>query len=166
MVVSYPSKLRILIAGIGDLLRKDDGFGPRVIKKLEKLKLPDKVVVKDYGISCFELIFDLKDFDEVVFVDAVDFDGKVGEIKLFKPKARKMDKDEVVRSIKLSLHELELQGIIDLAYSLNVLPKKVLVVGCKPKDLGFGLDLSKEVEEAVDKAVKKIANEIVYFKKE
>jgi hydrogenase maturation protease len=155
-------ELKILIAGIGDLLRKDDGFGPRVIKKLEELKLPDNVTVRDYGTSCLDLIFDLKDFDKVIFVDAVDFDGKAGEIRIVEPKARKMSEEEVIKSINMSLHEIELQKIIDLAYSLNVLPEKVLVIGCKPKDLNFGLDLSKEVAKAVKKAVKIILEKIVF----
>jgi hydrogenase maturation protease len=151
---------KILIAGVGDLLRRDDGFGPRVVQKLKELKLPDGVMIRDYGTSCFELIFDLKDFDEVIFIDAIDFEGNFGEIKIIEPKARKMGKEELVRSINMSLHEIELQQIIDLAYSLNVLPKKVLVVGCRPKDLSFGLGLSEEVEKAVRKAVKIILEKI------
>ena len=152
--------MKILVAGVGDLLRRDDGFGPRVIEKLEGLNLPDNVMVKDYGTSSFELIFDLKDFDEVIFVDVVDFEGEDGEIKLIKPKARKMGEEEVIKLINMSLHEIELQKIIDLAYSLNILPKKVLIVGCKPKDLGFGLELSEKVEKAVEKAVKIILEKI------
>jgi len=151
---------KILVAGVGDLLRRDDGFGPRVIQKLKELKLPDDVIIRDYGTSCFDLIFDLKDFDEVIFIDAIDFEGNFGEIKVVKPKARKMGKEELVRSINVSLHEIELHQIVDLAYSLNVLPRKVLVVGCRPKDLSFGLGLSKEVEKAVRKAVKVILKKI------
>jgi hydrogenase maturation protease len=151
---------KILIAGVGDLLRKDDGFGPRVIQKLEEMELPDNVIIKDYGTSCFELVFDLKDFDEVIFIDAVNFEGDFGEIRIIKPKARKMGEKEFVRSINMSLHEIELQQIIDLAYSLNVLPEKILVVGCRPKNLGFGLGLSEEVEKAVGKTVKIILEKI------
>lgn len=152
--------MRILVAGIGDLLRKDDGFGPRVIEKLEKSDLPSNVLAKDYGTSLFELILDLKDFDEAIFVDAVEFEGKAGEIKVIEPKPRKVDEETAVRLIGVSLHEMELQKVIDLAYSLKVLPRKILVVGCKPKDLGFGLGLSREVEGAVDEAVKIILKEV------
>jgi len=152
--------LKVLVAGIGDVLRKDDGFGPKVVEKLEKMKLPDNVLIKDYGTGCFELIFDLKDFDEVIFVDVINFEGKAGELKIIEPKTRKMSEEEVIKSVNISLHEIELQKIIDLAYSLDVLPKKVLVVGCKPKDLGFGLGLSKEVDRAVNKAVKIILEKV------
>lgn len=154
-------ELKTLIAGIGDLLRSDDGFGPEVIKQLEKLRLPDNVIVRDYGISCLDLIFDLKDFDKVIFVDVIDFNGKPGEVRVVKPRVRRISEEEIAKSINISLHGIELRKIIDLAYSLNVLPRRVLVVGCKPKNLSFGLSLSKEVKEAVEKTVKIILREIV-----
>lgn len=146
--------MKILIAGIGDILRKDDGFGPEVVKRLEKSeRLPKNVDIKDYGTSCFDLLFDLKDFDKVVFIDAVEFEGKAGEIKEIVPGIKKMNEKEVIKLINLSLHEIELQKIIDLMSSLDILPEKVLIIGCKPKDLGSGIGLSKEVEKAVKKAV-------------
>lgn len=152
--------MKILIAGIGDLLRRDDGFGPTVIKKLEKLELPDNIVVKDYGTASLDLIFELEDFDEAIIVDVLDFDGKVGEVRIVKPKSEKLSKEEVVELTNMSLHEIELQKMIDLACSLNVLPKKLLIVGCKPKDLDFGLGLSEEVEKAVKRTVKIVLEKI------
>lgn len=149
-----------MIAGIGDLLRRDDGFGPRVIERLEKSNLPNNVLAKDYGTSLFELMLDLKDFNKVIFVDAMEFKGKAGEIKVIEPKPRKVNEEAAVRLMGVSLHEMELQKAINLAYSLKVLPRKVLVIGCKPKDLGFGLGLSREVEAAIDGAVKIILKEV------
>ncbi|HIE22768.1 MAG TPA: hydrogenase maturation protease [Candidatus Korarchaeota archaeon] len=151
---------RVLIAGIGDLLRRDDGFGPRVVSELEKINLPDYVVVKDYGTSGLDLILDIEEFDEVIFVDAVDFEGKAGEIKVIEPKPRKINEKEAIRSINLSLHEIDLEKIIDLANSLNKLPEKVLIIGCKPKDLSFGLELSEEVKKAVERTIQIILEKI------
>lgn len=150
-----------MIAGVGDLLRGDDGFGPTVIKKLGKIELPSNVVVKDYGTSFFDLIFELENFDEVIFVDALDFDGEIGEIRIVEPEGKKLSGEEIARFISTTLHEIELRKVIDLACSLNVLPKKFLIVGCKPRDLGFGLGLSEEVEKAVDRTVKVIMEKIV-----
>ncbi len=151
---------KILIAGIGDLLRSDDGFGPRVINRLENMDLPNYVVVKDYGTSGLDLIFDLQEFDEVIFVDAMDFDGKIGEVKAIEVKPRRINEKEIIRSINLSLHEMDLEKIIDLANSLNILPKKTIIVGCKPKDLSFGLKLSEEVKRAIDVAIEIILEKI------
>jgi len=153
--------LKILIAGIGDILRKDDGFGPEVVKRLEKSeRLPENAVIKDYGTSSFDLLFDLKDFDEVIFVDSMEFDGDIGEIREIVPKTKKLDEEEVVRSINMSLHEIELQKIIDLMFSLDILPKNVLILGFRPKDLRMGLGLPKEVDLAVEKAQKMILEKV------
>ncbi len=153
--------MNILIAGIGDILRKDDGFGPAVIKDLEKCAcLPDNVVTRDYGTSSFDLLFDLKDFDEVIFVDAIKSKGTAGEIKIFVPKVKKLNEEEIVRLINMSLHEIELQKIIDLTSSLDILPKKVLILGCKPKDLSLGIGLSSEAKLAVEKAVEIILKKV------
>ncbi len=151
---------KILIAGIGDLLRRDDGFGPRVINKLEKMNLPDNVVVKDYGTSGLDLILDLSEYDEVIFVDAMDFEGDAGEVKVVEPKPRKIDEKEAIGAINLSLHEIDLEKIIDLANSLNTLPRKVLIIGCKPKDLSFGLELSEEVNKAIERTIQIILEKI------
>jgi len=151
---------KILIAGIGDLLRSDDGFGPRVVNKLENMSLPKNVVVKDYGTSGLDLIFDLENYDEVIFVDAIDFEGKAGEIKVIEPKPRKINQKEVVRVINFSLHEIDLEKIIELASSLNILPKRIMIIGCKPKDLSFGLKLSEEVEKAIDRTIEIILEKI------
>ncbi|RLG46234.1 MAG: coenzyme F420 hydrogenase [Thermoproteota archaeon] len=151
---------KILIAGIGDLLRSDDGFGPRVVSKLENMNLPKNVVVKDYGTSGLDLIFDLGDFDEVIFVDAIDFEGNVGEIKVIEPKPRKIAENEVVKTINFSLHEIDLEKIIELASSLNILPKRVMIIGCKPKDLSLGLKLSEEVERAIGRTIEIILEKI------
>ncbi|RLG54027.1 MAG: coenzyme F420 hydrogenase [Thermoproteota archaeon] len=151
---------KILIAGIGDLLRSDDGFGPRVVNKLENMSLPKNVVVKDYGTSGLDLIFDLENYDEVIFVDAIDFEGKAGEIKVIEPKPRKINQKEVVGVINFSLHEIDLEKIIELASSLNILPRRTIIIGCKPKDLSFGLKLSEEVEKAIDRTIEIILEKI------
>ena len=151
---------KILIAGIGDLLRSDDGFGPRVVNKLENMSLPKNVVVKDYGTSGLDLIFDLENYDEVIFVDAIDFEGKAGEIKVIEPKPRKINQKEVVGVINFSLHEIDLEKIIELASSLNILPRRTIIIGCKPKDFSFGLKLSEEVEKAIDRTIEIILEKI------
>jgi len=151
---------KVLVAGVGDLLRSDDGFGPRVIRKLRGMNLPENVTVEDYGTSGLDLLFDLENFDEVIFVDAADFEGDVGEVRVIEVEPRKIDEREAIKSINFSLHEVDLEKIIDLANSLNVLPKKVTIIGCKPKDLSLGLKLSEEVEEAIDRAIEIILEKI------
>lgn len=140
--------MRILIAGIGNVLKSDDGFGPRVIKELLKKNLPKEVDAVDYGTSSIKALLDLKDYDAVIFVDAIDKGGKAGEIFIIRPSLEKIEK-----TMKISLHEVDLEKMLAMAKTLHTLPKKVIIVGCQPKSISNGVKISKEVEEAVKKTI-------------
>ena len=49
----------MLVAGIGNVFRTDDGFGPEVARRLSALTWPDGVRVVDYGIRGLHLAYDL-----------------------------------------------------------------------------------------------------------
>lgn len=143
--------MRILIAGIGNKLRGDDGYGPRVVEELSKMNLPKHVEAIDYGISSMKALLDLKDYDAVIFIDAIDMGGKPGEIFIIKPSI-----DEMEKIAEMSLHEIDLNKILAMAKTLNTLPRKIIVIGCQPKNLSNKLRLSREVERAVRRTVKMV----------
>ena len=143
--------MRILIAGVGNILCGDDGFGPRVIEELSKRKLPSNVDLIDYGLSIFKILLDLKDYDLVIFVDTISRGGRAGEIYVIKPSLEYSSSKEDV--LRISLHEPDLEKLLVMAKILKVLPKEVIIVGCQPKRLSEGLEMSEEVKKAVKKAV-------------
>ena len=51
----------IVIAGCGNPLFADDGFGPAVIEEMQKLTLPDNVTIIDAGLGGPHFIFTLLD---------------------------------------------------------------------------------------------------------
>ena len=72
---------RVLVAGIGNVFRTDDGFGPEVARRLAGLPWPDGVRVVDYGIRGLHLAYDLLDgWDVLVLVDALPDRGAVGTV--------------------------------------------------------------------------------------
>ncbi len=143
--------MRVLIAGVGNILRSDDGFGPKVIEELIKYDLPSGVDPVDYGSSIFKLLLDLKDYDLAIFVDTVDRGGKPGEIFVIKPSLNQLEYEK--STVKISLHESNLEKLLAIAKTLKVLPREVIIVGCQPKNLSEGLEMSEEVRRAVEKAV-------------
>lgn len=71
----WPQK-RILIAGVGNLLRGDDGFGIRVIHKLSRQPLPPGVEIYEAGSAGVALAQKLMDgFDACLIVDAIRLGG-------------------------------------------------------------------------------------------
>ncbi|WP_456419432.1 coenzyme F420-reducing hydrogenase, FrhD protein [Methanocaldococcus infernus] len=158
MIPSYLEK-EILIIGCGNLLFGDDGFGYFVIEKLkEKLndKLKEKVALLDAGAgasSILDLVEDSK-VKKIIVVDAIDFNLKPGEIKILTPDELPDD------SLGLDAHGIPLTEKIKKLYNKGF---KIKVVGCQVKYVPAPepyIGLSKEVEEAVDKAVELIIKEV------
>lgn len=75
----------ILIAGVGNILFGDDGFGPEVIEYLEShYKIPENVCLADAGTGIRKILFTIT-LGEVrpkviVVIDAVDKGREPGEI--------------------------------------------------------------------------------------
>ena len=42
-------KKRVMIAGIGNIFMKDDGFGSAVVQKMSHKQFPEGVELKDFG---------------------------------------------------------------------------------------------------------------------
>ena len=75
---------RVLVAGIGNVLHGDDGFGVAVAQRLaQRPDLPPNVKVVETGIGGISLVQELFDgYDVLLMVDAVDRRGAPGQIFL------------------------------------------------------------------------------------
>jgi hydrogenase maturation protease len=68
---------RIAILCVGNILMLDEGVGPRVAAELlANYQFPSNVEVLDRGVMGMALLADLKRFDVILLVDAVDNTGK------------------------------------------------------------------------------------------
>ena len=71
----------IVVAGCGNPLFADDGFGPAVIEELLRLELPGNVKVVDAGLGGPHFIFTLLDPEvtkQLIIIDIADFGAKPG----------------------------------------------------------------------------------------
>lgn len=147
-------RARILIAGFGNLLLRDDGFGVTVVKKLKECRLPEHVDVIEIGIGGMDLIYKLMDgYEMLVIVDAACRGKEPGCLNVFTPT------DEEVRSggeIRPNPHITEPLRCMQLARRLGVLPERIRVIVCEPADCSPGLELSAAVEKALEPAVEQI----------
>ena len=77
---------KVGVIGIGNPLRRDDGIGIVLLEKLveRRNELPENIEFINGGIGGMNLLHILARYDVVVVIDAVNFDGEVGESKLFK----------------------------------------------------------------------------------
>jgi hydrogenase maturation protease len=152
---------RVLVAGVGNLLRGDDGFGIIVAERLgARPDLPAGVRVTETGIAGVGLVQELMDgYDALFIVDAVQRGGVPGSLYVLEPSVPDIRAwtDAERHEFLADLHQVEPSRAFGLAAALGVLPPFLRVIGCEPAtcdDLVIGL--SPAVERAVGLAVDRI----------
>ncbi len=156
---------RVLVAGVGNVLQGDDGFGVRVVQELAKrTDLPPCVNVIDVGIGGMSLVQELfAGYSALVVVDAVDRGGKPGTIYLLEaevPDLADMPAEERENHLA-DMHLATPSRAFVLAKGLGVLPPRVYILGCQShsiEDLSIGL--SEEVEGAVAPTIERLVREV------
>ena len=152
---------RILVCGVGNKLKKDDGLGPLIAEKLDAIVMPPGVDVADFGISGFKCALKLEGYNKVVFVDAISLPGsEPGRLHRLK-----INKEALMRSPKLSdfsvsMHETDLERIMATAAVLGIYPEEVVIIGCEPADTSVGLGLTPAVEAAVPQVMDLVIQEL------
>jgi len=141
---------RILAAGVGNIFRGDDGFGPAVVRRLEQAPLPEDVTLRDFGIRGIHLAYELVDgYDLLVLVDAVDRQAVPGSLFVIEPDLS--GAGEAAGSM-LDAHDLAPQAVLSLVPVLGGRLGRVLVVGCQPESVADGMGLSAPVAAGLDEA--------------
>jgi len=156
--------MRILIAGAGNVLRADDGFGVEVARRLEHHPFPEGVRVIETGIGGIALVQELQEgWDALIVVDTVDLDRPPGHVVLIDPDVVDVnalswsERHDLLADMHLTTPDRALM----LAKALGVLPSRVLEVGCIPEDPhAVGESLSAPVLAAVDVAVTEIIRHV------
>jgi hydrogenase maturation protease len=137
---------RILVAGVGNVLRGDDGFGPAVIERLGEL--PPGVEAVETGIGGVALLHELlAGCGGLVLVDAVDRGAAAGTLFELRP--------EVGEAVHVAdVHLANPDRVLSMARTMGALPARVRIVGCQPGEVDeLGGRLSPAVAAAVEPAV-------------
>ncbi len=159
------SAKKVLVAGVGNRLMGDDGFGPRVIDLLSSAPLPENVEARDIGTAGITIATDLSGYDLVVFLDSSDIEGEPGRLQKSEIRVEE-DGEDIAELSRFTLHEVGLEGLLKFAKAIGVLPPRVVLIGCKPKNLSPTLELSAEVEAAIDTAADMAISTVEDFLKE
>lgn len=135
----------ILVIGIGNTFRGDDGVGPAIAEQIGKM-IPRQVDVRSPIQDGFSLIQIWKASDCVFLIDAVSSGGTPGRLYRFDALNEPLPRNFFTN---YSTHDVDLFETISLAGKLDMLPKKLIVYGVEGKDFSFGAGLSHEVRKAV-----------------
>ncbi len=142
---------RILVAGVGNLFRSDDGFGPEVARRLAGAPVPAGVRVVDYGIRGMHLAFDLLDgWDVLIVVDTVPPRGEPGTLHVLE-----VGEGDLAGGA-FDAHGMDPASVLASLGPLGATLPATFVVGCEPMSVADGIGLSKPVTAALEPAARQV----------
>ncbi|MDQ6830657.1 MAG: hydrogenase maturation protease [Gemmatimonadota bacterium] len=144
--------MRTLIAGFGNILRGDDGFGVEVLRRLgERGMASDSIELLDVGTGGIRLAQELTTaYDRLIIIDATTRGGAPGTVYT-------LAIDDVQAAREIDMHTTIPSSALSVAKALGPLPREIFFVGCEPLEVDeFAIGLSPMVSEAADVAVQRI----------
>jgi hydrogenase maturation protease len=158
---------RITVLGVGNVLYTDEGFGVRVVERMEERYLfPDDVLVIDGGVLGVNLLGILSQPQYLIVVDIVRYGKEPGSLY-------RLAEEEIPKRIlaKMSLHQVDLIEALTLCQALDHVPETV-IVGVEPEDMTtFQMELTATIEGKIDAVIDMVLKELdrlgaTYEKKE
>jgi len=143
-------KGKTVIVGIGNIMKSDDGFGPRLIGKL-KGKI--KAVCIDSGSAPENYVGKItkEQPDNILIVDAVHSGLRPGEWRI-------LEKKDIVKS-GFTTHDLSPHLFIE--YLENETKAGIYMLGIEPRNVSFGEEMSDSLKESLENitsAIKEASN--------
>jgi hydrogenase maturation protease len=145
---------RSVVAGFGNELRGDDGFGVVVVRHLERCNgLPAHTVLLEVGTGGLALTQELlTPCDRLVVVDAMQRGGAPGTLYVLRV-------EDVPAARDVDLHLAVPARALGVARTLGVMPREVFLVGCEPASVDeLTMELSAPVAQAVGPAVRHVCS--------
>ncbi len=143
----------LLVVGLGNVLRSDDGVGVHLVRALAQETWPPSVRIVDAGTPGLALLDLIEDADHVVILDACQLDAPPGTIRTFTP-------DEVrsrSEGTPLSVHQPDVLGALRLGEAVGV-SVSVTLVGIQPAGLEPGTELSPALTEAFPELLARVSD--------
>jgi hydrogenase maturation protease len=141
---------RILVAGIGNILLEDDGFGPQAIARLEaEYEFGPEVELLDLGTPTLDFVDYLVGRDVVIILDALSCGGEPGEILTYNQEQLRGH----LPGMRLSAHQPCLFETMSTAETAGIELKTILLVGVVGHSFEVGTELGPYVRAAMPQAL-------------
>lgn len=130
---------RVVVAGIGNPLRKDDFVGNKIVRELRKKTSKSVYLIECETVpeSFIQPIVDFKP-THILLIDAALLGQKHGSFRLVNP-------EELMNMPAISTHMLPLR--IFCEYLKKVTQAKIVLLAIQPKDTDFGEGLTPELQK-------------------
>ena len=145
---------KLFLIAIGNEYRSDDGVGPFILRQIRD-QHPTIPCLEHRGEGV-DLLHQWQGYERVILFDAVSSGAKPGtQVRLTLP-GGVIPKE----SFGCSTHTFSLAEVIELARTLDQLPKQLIVYGVEGKSFDRGLGLSPEVQQTAEAIARDVIKEI------
>ena len=147
---------QIMILGVGCILYSDEGFGVRVIEKIQKnYTFPGNVTIVDGGVLGVNLLGVISQPDHLIVVDSIFNKGNPGDLY-------RLEGEQIPQRIraKNSLHQVDLLEALTLCQALDKVPETI-ILGIEPEDIEtLSIELTLTTKAKVDKVIDLVLTEL------
>jgi hydrogenase maturation protease len=143
-----------LVLGIGNLLMGDEGIGVHVVRRVERLALPEGVQCLDGGTGSFVLLEPMQAARRIVLIDATVDGLPAGTVRRLEPRFSA----EYPRT--LTAHDIGLKDLLDAFHMLGS-PAEVVLFAVSIAPLHeMGDELTPALAAHVDEIVRQVVAEV------
>ncbi len=151
----------VIVIGLGNPLMADEGVGTSVVGALAGLaeagKLPaDNVEYLDGGCGGLYLLHSIEGRKKAILIDCAKMGLTPGTLRRFTPS----DVATVKQMMHLSLHEVDILRVIELATLLNQCPDEIIIFGVEPEKIEMQIGLTETLQQRVPEYLAAVVREI------
>ncbi|MHC5119777.1 MAG: hydrogenase maturation protease [Planctomycetota bacterium] len=150
-----------IVVGLGNPLIADEGIGVVLVEELSKLaaagKLPTAdVEYYDGGCGGMYLLHTIADRKKAILIDCCLMGTEPGTLRRFTPD----DVASVKQMAHLSLHEVDILKVIELARQIGSCPDDIVIFGIEPVAITQQMHLNEPLQSKIPDYISDIGAEI------
>jgi len=146
-----------MVLGVGNILYSDDGFGIKVVEKLQNnYVFPDHVTIVDGGVLGVNLLGVISHAHKLIVVDTILNKSNPGDF-------HRLEGEEIPNRIlaKNSMHQVDLLEALTLCRLMDNIPETI-ILGVEPQNLEtLNPELTPVLASKVDAMVEWVLQELL-----
>ncbi len=142
-----------LVLGIGNILLSDEGVGVHLLHYLQQHYQFESVEFIDGGTLSFTLAIAIENTEQLIVLDAAQWHEPPGTIRCLQDEAM----DVFLSKPSLSVHEVSLVDLLNIARLTGRFPKRRALIGIQPETLSWGTTATTQVTQALPIAAQQVA---------
>ncbi|MEN8127969.1 MAG: hydrogenase maturation protease [Planctomycetota bacterium] len=159
--MAFAKPKETIVIGLGNPLMADEGIGVVLIEELSKLaaadKLPtDNVEYYDGGCGGMYLLHTIAERKKTILIDCCLMGTEPGTIKRFTPD----DVNSVKQMAHLSLHEVDILKVIELAEQIGQCPEEIVIFGIEPVGITQQMHLNDAIQKKIPDYIAAMTKEL------